>query len=173
MQSRKLSPSAFSICPIGPDKLAHSVLSVPTWAFMGPTWCRLCNIPTLPPSFPKHWSWYSTLYTVPWLLAANSYRWADSDTLHVWQLCMAIQNMVCLPVTTVTTAEMQHLLPHCTHIHCLVSINIQKVSVNVSVCNYFHMEEFSDTLLLHTNFHVRCHLVRLPLCCHLLHNNKM
>jgi len=37
---------------------------------------------------------------------------------------------------------------------------------------FFHMEEFSDTPLLHMHFHVRCHFVRLPLCCHLSHINK-
>ena len=38
---------------------------------------------------------------------------------------------------------------------------------------FFHMEEFSDTLSLHTCFHVRCHSVRLSLCCPLSQGNKM
>jgi len=74
---------------------------------------------------------------------------------------------------TVTTAEMHHPLPHYAHIHCLVSINVQQASVDVSECHSFHMEEFSDTPLLHMHFHVRCHSVRLPLCCHLSRGNKM
>ena len=37
----------------------------------------------------------------------------------------------------------------------------------------FHIEEFNDILLLHMHFHVRHSSVRLPLCCHLLHSNKM
>ena len=50
---------------IGPDKLVHSVLSVPLWEFMDPSvanfvifqHCYYCL---------QHWSWYSALYTVPW-----------------------------------------------------------------------------------------------------------
>ena len=38
---------------------------------------------------------------------------------------------------------------------------------------FSHKEELSDTLLLHTHFHVRHHFVRLPLCCHLSHGNNM
>ena len=41
------------------------------------------------------------------------------------------------------------------HIHCLVSINVQQVSVNVSGSHFFLTEEFNDTPLLHTRFHVR------------------
>ena len=54
---------------------------------------------------------------------------------------------------------MDHLVPHCAHIHCLVSINIQQASMNVSECHFFHMREFSDTLLLHMHFCVRHHFV--------------
>ena len=38
---------------------------------------------------------------------------------------------------------------------------------------FFCMEKFSDTPLLHTQFHVRCHAVRLPLCCHLSHGDNV
>ena len=62
---------------------------------------------------------------------------------------------------------------HCAHIHRFVSINVQQASVNVSGCHFSYMEEFSDTLLLHMYFHVTCHLVGLPLCCHLSHGNMM
>ena len=55
----------------------------------------------------------------------------------------------------------------------LISINIQQMSMNVNECNFFHREEFSDTSLLHRHFHVRCHFVRLPLCCHLSCGNNM
>ena len=37
-----------------------------------------------------------------------------------------------------------HVPPHCAHIYCLVSINIQQVSTNVSGSNFFHIEEFND-----------------------------
>ena len=39
---------------------------------------------------------------------------------------------------------MHHPPHHCAHIHCLVSINVQQVSVNVNECHFFLMEEFSD-----------------------------
>ena len=52
----------------------------------------------------------------------------------------------------VATPEMHHPLPHCAHTHCLVSISAQQVSVNVNGGNFFCMEDFSDTPLLHTHF---------------------
>ena len=73
----------------------------------------------------------------------------------------------------VATAEMHHPPPHCANIHCLVSVNIQQASMNVTGSNFFHMEEFNYTPLLHTHFHVRRHFVRLPLCCHLSQGNKI
>ena len=33
----------------------------------------------------------------------------------------------------VTTAETHHPLPHCAHIYCLVSLNIQQVLMNASL----------------------------------------
>jgi len=45
--------------------------------------------------------------------------------------------------------------------------------MNVSGCNFFHMEEFSSTLLLHMLFHIRHHFVRLPLSYYLSHSNNM
>ena len=74
---------------------------------------------------------------------------------------------------TVTTTEMHHPLPHYVHIHCLVSINIQQASVNVSGCHFFHIEKVSSIPLLYMHFHARHHCVRLPLSCHLSHDNKM
>jgi len=50
---------------VGPDKLAYGVLSVSVWALVGPTCCKLRNIPMLPPLFPVHWSWCSAPYTTP------------------------------------------------------------------------------------------------------------
>ena len=72
----------------------------------------------------------------------------------------------------VTTTETRQPLPHCTPIHCSVFINVQQVSDIVSVCSFFHMEEFGDTPLLHIYFHVRHHFVRLPLCYHQQHPAK-
>ena len=77
------------------------------------------------------------------------------------------------PTVSVATAGMQRPLPQCAHIHCLVSINEQQISANVSKCHFFHMEEFSDATLLHLHFHARHHSFRLPFCCHLSHGNNM
>jgi len=44
---------------------------------------------------------------------------------------------------------------------------------DINGCHFFHMEEFSDTPLLHTHLHVRFQSVRLSLCWHLSHGNKM
>ena len=38
---------------------------------------------------------------------------------------------------TVATAETHHSLPHCAHILCLVSINPQQATMNVSGCHFF------------------------------------
>ena len=45
----------------------------------------------------------------------------------------------------VATAETQYPPPHCTHIHCLVTVDVQQALMNVSECHVFHMEEFRDT----------------------------
>ena len=92
-------------------------------------------------------------------------------------ICTAFKNMVNLhqqrrPTVAVTTAKTHHPLPHCAHIHCLVSISILQASMNDSECHFFCMEEFSDTFASYY-FQVRCHCVRLPLCCHLSHGNNM
>ena len=73
----------------------------------------------------------------------------------------------------VATAETRHPPPHCANILCLVSVNVKQASMNVIGCNFFRMEELIYTPLLHTHFHVRRHFVRLPLCCHLSHGNKI
>ena len=66
-----------------------------------------------------------------------------------------------------------HPPPHCANIHCLVSVNFQQASMNIIGCNYFGMQEFSYTPLFNMHFQVRRHFVRLPLCCHLWHGNKI
>jgi len=44
-----------------------------------------------------------------------------------------------------------HCEPHSAHIHWLVSINVQRASVNVNGCHFFCMEDFNDTSLLATS----------------------
>ena len=73
----------------------------------------------------------------------------------------------------VAAAKRHHPPPRCAHIHCLVSTDVLEASTNATGCHFFHMEEFSDTSLLHSHFHVWCHSVRLPLFCHLPYGNKM
>jgi len=47
--------------------------------------------------------------------------------------------------------------------------DLQKRSASISEGQWVHtfccMEQFTDTPLLRIHFHVRCHCVRLPLCC--------
>jgi len=47
----------------------------------------------------------------------------------------------------VATAETRHPPPDCANIRCLVSINVQQASVNVTGCNFFCMEELNYTHL--------------------------
>lgn len=72
----------------------------------------------------------------------------------------------------VATAEVQHPLPHCAYVHCIISMNIQE-SLNVSRDNFSLMEEFSGTHLFHTHFHVRYHRIRLTLSGYWLCGNKI
>ena len=95
----------------------------------------------------------------------------------------AVNRSLHATVINICTAEM---IRCCCH-HCrnapptaslclrplVVSINIQQVSMNVSLCYFFHLEEFNFTPLLHTLFHVRRYSVRLPLYCHLSYSNNM
>ena len=60
---------------------------------------------------------------------------------------------------TITTAEMHH--PPLTVLHPLFGLHQCSASMNeCHGCHFFHMEEFSDTPLLHTHFHVRLRSVR-------------
>ena len=99
---------------------------------------------------------------------------------HQYYLCVFTKSMHATLVkmhqwrwltVTVTTAGTHHSQPHCTHIRCLVTVNIQETLMNVCGCLFFYMEEFSRTSLPHMHFHVRHLVVRLPLCCHLSCDN--
>ena len=90
--------------------------------------------------------------------------------------CMAICKWLVFNII-VTTAEMEmDAPPHCAHVYCSISTNIQQMSMNLtpmSGWNFICVEELDSTPLLHTHFHVRCRFVRLSLCCHQSHSNKM
>jgi hypothetical protein len=77
-----------------------------------------------------------------------------------------------VPHITVATAGSRHPSPHCAHITCLLSANVQQAPISVDVCTFFDMKEFSDTSLFRMDFHVRRHFARLLLCCYLSHSNK-
>lgn len=47
------------------------------------------------------------------------------------------EKSVSVAVTTGTTTETHHPPPHCTHIHCLVSMNVQQVLMKVSGYHFF------------------------------------
>jgi len=93
------------------------------------------------------------------ILWCNSCSWPSG----MWLVCHV----------AVASAETCHPPPHSANVHCLVSINVQQALMNVMGCNFFHVEEFNYTPLLHTHFSCRRHFVRLPLCCHLSHGNKI
>ena len=52
----------------------------------------------------------------------------------------------------VTTAGTHHPLPHCAHIHYLVSKNFQQASMNVNGRHLFYMEKFISTPFFYTHF---------------------
>jgi hypothetical protein len=109
--------------------------------------------------FPGH----NPLICMDELIEALFILWVDSyaGLLRTWP-------MSCI---TFTTAETHHPLPHCSHIFCLVSVNVQQASMNVNGCNFSAWRN-SVTPLLCMHFHVRCHFARLLLWCYLPHSNK-
>ena len=78
------------------------------------------------------------------------------------KICMSVQNV----------ASFSRCCCHCWYAVCTTSLCSQ-ASVNVNGCIFFRVQEFSVTALLHLHFHVRCHFIRLPHCCHLSHSSKM
>ena len=53
-----------------------------------------------------------------------------------------------LSFTSLLLLLKHHTSLHCVHIHCLVSIYVQQVSMNISGCNFSHMEEFHISCML-------------------------
>ena len=95
-------------------------------------------------------SW-SRSYSFPRVTAVHGH---PEHTLYLMSLSPQLK---C--TTTPHCAHMYQPPPHCAHIQCLVFINIQQASRNVSGCHFFHIEEFSDTPLLQRHFHFRWHFV--------------
>ena len=103
-------------------------------------------------------------------LAMHFHQWGMNNSLHAKPIKMGTSrdDQLFHSCYVSAIAELHHSPPHCVHICCLVSINIQEASMNVNGCHLFLMEEISSTPLIHLHFHIRCHFVRLSLCCHLL-----
>ena len=55
------------------------------------------------------------------------------------------------PTVMVTTTEMHHPPPHCAHIHCLISIKVQRALTNASECHFSALRNSVTQLcILHT-----------------------
>ena len=95
-------------------------------------------------SFCEPRAWVSSLFHCSFLNAIISLVlyltiWYCKQNLYLFAI------HVILKLIATTTAEAHQPLLHCACIHCLVSKNIQQVSVNVSFFFFLHMVEFSDT----------------------------
>ena len=116
-------------------------------------------------------------YKTPFLSVVITISYAFSPAMNknlqtvLEKICKLVWKMACFCVA-LATSEKHHPQPHCAHIRCLVSLNTQQASMNVSECNSFYggtqFHIFASYAL-----HVRRHFVRLLLCCHLSHSNKM
>ena len=150
---------------IGPDKLAYGVLYVLVWDPPG------ANFVIFQCCYHCFQSTEANIQLRTQLPSRNPPIRADRliETLFIlWcDYCAWPSRTWLVFHVAVFTAETRHPLSHCANIQCLVSVNVQQASMNVNGCNFFCMEEFNYTPLLHMHFHVR-----LPLCCHLMHGNK-
>ena len=118
---------------------------------------------------------YKTLFLNTVTISSYAFSPAMNMSLHaaLIKTCTSEGHLVFHSCYNSVVAKMHHPSTSLSHIHCLVSRNIQQVSVNVSGCNFFRMEEFNDTTLLHTHFYVRYHFVKLPFCCLLSHGSEV
>jgi hypothetical protein len=86
----------------------------------------------------------------------NLHQWREPTFSQMrWRrICQRIQDSCgrspgtwAVPHINVATAETHHPLPHCAHIHCLVSANVQQASMNVKGGNFFFAWRNSMTRL--------------------------
>ena len=126
----------------------HTMLLLFPREYMWNTQHKHCDIPTLPPPC-RHAEADIQLHTQ--LPDCNLLIHTDEPT--VMFFISWCDNYARLPKTwlvfhiAVATAETHCPLPHCAHIHWLVSTTVQQASMNVSGCHFSCMEEFSDTPL--------------------------
>jgi hypothetical protein len=104
---------------------------------------RLCNVSTLPMSFPSCWIWHSAPYK---FLACNLLICADElfeALFKSWQLCRVTRNV----------ARLWHHCCRCWNApptatlcsHPLFGFRKRPASVECQWVQFFHMEEFLDT----------------------------
>lgn len=98
------------------------------------------------------------MYSQP--LAMHFCQWWMRDHMCSYKFLWPIRRF--LFHVAVATVEMHHPQPHWAHMQCWVPISIQQASTNVNRCNFFIMDDFSLTPLLHTNLRVICCFARLP-----------
>ena len=92
----------------------------------------------LPPSFssalkPIH----SSQVIICWFMSIHRDELIKALFILWFESCERPSGICLVFHVTVSTAETLHPLPHCFHIHCLISTNIQQVSMNVNGCNFF------------------------------------
>jgi len=126
----------------------------------------------LPPLFPMHWRWYLSPCTVPCDLVIHVGELIEMLLISRCDSCEWPSGTWLVFHITTATAETHHPLPHCVHIHCLVSVSdgdsIFSKHQWISMTAVFScMKELNSTPLLHTLFHIRHRFIRLLLCCHL------
>lgn len=73
-----------------------------------------------------------------------------------------------------TLSSLLRCITHCLTVHTFTAWSIEAFSncCWMSIDNFLHKVEFSDSPLLHTHCYVRCNFDSLLLCCQLLHSNN-
>ena len=94
-------------------------------------------------------------YKTPFLSVVITISYAFSPAMNknlqtvLEKICKLVWKMACFCVA-LATSEKHHPQPHCAHIRCLVSLNTQQASMNVSAI--LSMEELNSTSLLLIHF---------------------
>jgi len=117
--------------------------------------------------------WLQSVVVTPHLLTGNDVIWETVTFSSSFHGVTDLHGHLVFH-SSVAAVEMHYPSPRCSHIHHLVSINIQQVWTIIKRMPFFpHIEEFSYMPLFHLHFCVRCHFARLPLCCHFSYKNSM
>ena len=117
----------------------------------------------------EHILFYKTLFFNAIITISCTFSLVMNKSLHVLLINIYTSRDAPLLLSPLLKYTMHHLTVLTPHV---VSRNVQQASVN-GRCFFFRVEEFNYTRLLHTHCCVRCHFVRLSLCCHLSCSNIM